>query len=122
MKTQLKISDVINVNAPCMLKNWITNYFWDKKPIQDSYFESKDYYVYKIFESGIEADLTYKQREDLIDKWVQKAKVNCKFIYLSEKQCDYSIKSFKDFCKEYSLPFKTIADMQNFISSNFNVI
>jgi hypothetical protein len=54
MKTKLKLSDIININAPCMLKNWITNYFWDKKTVRDSYFKSKNYYVYGLNCNGID--------------------------------------------------------------------
>jgi hypothetical protein len=122
MKTTLKVSDIININAPCMLKNWITNYFWDKKPVRDSYFKSKHYYVYELNCNGIDKDIKCSEIELLINNWVEKAKKDCKFIYLHEKEISVypKINNFKDFCKEYDLPFKTISEMQRFVNYNFS--
>ena len=115
----LKISNVINVNIACILKNAICFYYWDGKQIEYSIENAIRRYCEQM--PGIEKDISNKDIRALFNRYIEKAKKDCYFIVKNEIDMSISpkIKNFKDFVTNEQIPFKNIAEMQNFIIEHF---
>jgi 2-hydroxy-3-keto-5-methylthiopentenyl-1-phosphate phosphatase len=115
----IKISEVIKVNISCILKNAICFYFWDGKPIEGTIEKAIERYSTQMY--GIEKDISNKDIMVLFYKYIDKAKKDCYFIVKNEIDTSISpkIKNFKDFVTNEQIPFKNIAEMQNFIIEHF---
>ena len=115
---KLIISEVINTNISCVFKNAICFYFWDGKECNDTIKSAINRYSFDIC---CFKDINNIQIKELFNKWIDKSKKDCSFIYLDDIKASVipKLKNFKDFCDEYHLPFKNVSDMQNFIIQNF---
>ena len=115
----LDISTVIHVNIYTVFRNALTNYFWDGKECTKTIKQACERYATGEY---LNKDLNRLQVISLFNDYISEVRQNAKKIYLSEKERSLKGYSFKDFCKEYDLPFKRVADMQKFVNDNFDTI
>ena len=115
---KLTTSEVINKNISCIFKNAICFYFWAGKECNTTIHSALNRYSSDIC---CFKDINNIQIKQLFNKWIDKSKKDCSFIYLDDinRSVTPKLKNFKDFCSEYQLPFKNFSEMQNFIIQNF---
>jgi len=112
----VKKSDVIKQNVKYILFNWIKDYCWHNKPINQSY---ENYVKYVTEMEDVEKDMTVEEAKRYLIDYVQQTQ--------SEKGIDTFIKellwthrktSFGDLMKEAELDFKNKRGLQRFIANH----
>jgi len=112
----IKKSEVLKCNKEAMLLNWIKNYFWHSKDIQESFNRSLDYYgeIHKYF---IELDMNQEETRKYIVNYIKsftKDSVFEAFIKQLLFTC-YTCKGFRELMKDAELPFKFKRELHSFI-------
>ncbi len=112
----IKKSEVLKGNKEAMLLNWIKNYHWYGKDIQESFNKSLDHYA-EIHKYFIELDINQGETKDYIINYVKsfaKESVFEAFIKQLLFTC-YTCKNFRELMRDAELPFKFEWQLHSFI-------
>jgi hypothetical protein len=112
----MKKSFVLKQNIECMIMNYVKNYLWEGKDINNSI--NRTLYHYSS-EYGLENDI---RTEDIKQFIIDTMKLYCNDIQSVTKAINklkesYMISSTKKFFIDNEIPFKTVSDYQLFLNN-----